>query len=101
MSAVDLVGTAAGLTQAWNSRRLGRVAAADVKVLRMDGLPLAAESHREDEALLVVDGRLELEVDGRQVTVRAGELYLVPAGALHAVRPGSHGTLVIVEPAAT
>jgi mannose-6-phosphate isomerase-like protein (cupin superfamily) len=36
-------------------------------------------------------------VDGIPVSVRAGELYVVPAGAVHAVRPGSAGTLVIVE----
>ncbi|SOB88992.1 cupin domain-containing protein [Streptomyces sp. 1331.2] len=98
MSVVDLVATAAGLPKAWSSRRLGRVGTACVKVLRMDELPVEEESHGADEALLVLDGRLELEVDGTPVTVRAGELYLVAAGTVHAVRPGSRGTLVIVEP---
>ncbi|MEU9112641.1 cupin domain-containing protein [Streptomyces sp. NPDC048483] len=76
---------------------LGRVGSACVKVLRMNGLPVAEESHDDAEALLVLDGRLELDVDGDRVPVGAGELYLVPAGTRHAVRPGSHGTLLIVE----
>ncbi|MFD5192628.1 cupin domain-containing protein [Streptomyces sp. NPDC087769] len=97
MSAVDLAETAAGLPEAWSSRRLGMVGAACVKVLRMDGLPVEEESHGAAEALLVLDGRLELEVDGMPVSVRAGELFMVAAGAAHAVRPGSRGTLVIVE----
>ncbi|MFC9325523.1 cupin domain-containing protein [Kitasatospora sp. NPDC057015] len=97
MSVVDLVATAVGLPQAWSSRGLGRVGAACVKVLRMDGLPLEEERHAADEALIVLDGRLELEVDGTPVPVRAGELYLVPAGTPHAVRPGSTGTLVVLE----
>lgn len=40
---------------------------------------------------------LELEVDGTPVSVRAGELFMVAAGTAHTVRPGSRGTLVIVE----
>lgn len=97
MSAVNVAETAAGLPEAWNSRRLGMVGAACVKVLRMDGLPVEEESHGAAEALLVLDGRLELEVGGMPVSVRAGELFMVTAGTAHAVRPGSRGTLVIVE----
>ncbi|MER0443562.1 cupin domain-containing protein [Streptomyces sp. Edi4] len=63
----------------------------------MDDMPVEAESHEAAEVLLVLDGHLELEVDGRPVPVCAGELHLVPAGAVHAVRPGSRGALVIVE----
>ncbi|MEU2156592.1 cupin domain-containing protein [Streptomyces sp. NPDC019396] len=97
MNAVDLAETAAGLPEAWSSRRLGMVGAACVKVLRMDELPVEEESHRTAEALLVIDGRLELEVDGMPVSVRAGELFMVAAETAHTVRPGSRGTLVIVE----
>ncbi|BAJ32921.1 hypothetical protein KSE_71650 [Kitasatospora setae KM-6054] len=96
---IDLAEAAAELPLAWNSRALARVGEASVKVLRMDDLPLSAECHEVDEALLVLDGRLELEVDGAPLTVRAGELCVVAAGAVHAVRPGSRGTLVIVEAA--
>ncbi|MEU0742579.1 cupin domain-containing protein [Streptomyces sp. NPDC006134] len=97
MSSIDLAGTAAALPAAWSSRPLGRVGTACVKVLRMDGSPVREESHGADEVLLVLDGRLELVVEGTEVTVEAGEMYRVPAGARHAVRPGSRGTLVIVE----
>ncbi|MER8185488.1 cupin domain-containing protein [Kitasatospora sp. NPDC094015] len=97
MQVIDLVAQAAGLERAWSSRLLGEVGTAGLKVLRMDALPLAEETHSVAEALLVLDGCLELTVDGRPVAVRAGELAVVPAGSPHAVRPGSRGTLVIVE----
>ncbi|WP_329394848.1 cupin domain-containing protein [Streptomyces melanogenes] len=97
MSVVDLAETAAGLPEAWSSRKLGMVGTASVKVLRMNELPVEEESHAAAEALLVLDGRLELEVDGTPVSVRAGELFMVAAGTAHTVRPGSRGTLVIVE----
>lgn len=94
---VDLTAAAAALPDAWSSRLLGHVGSAAVKVLRMDGQPLDVEHHPTAEALLVLDGRLELVVDGAGTTVGPGGLAWVPAGARHAVRPGSRGTLVIVE----
>jgi len=99
MGPVDVSETAAALPQAWSSLPLGRVGTACVKVLRMDGRPVAEEAHAGAEALFVVEGRLELVVEGVPVAVGAGEVYRVPAGVRHAVRPGSHGTLVIVEAA--
>ncbi|PBC67499.1 hypothetical protein BX265_8106 [Streptomyces sp. TLI_235] len=97
MTPVDLAAAAAALPAAWNSHPLGRVGGAAVKVLRMDGRPLDTESHPTAEALLVLDGRLELVVDGTETTVGPGEMAWVPAGARHSVRAGSRGTLVIVE----
>ncbi|WP_394298732.1 cupin domain-containing protein [Streptomyces rimosus] len=94
---IDVRQAAGSLPRAWSSRSLGRVGAADVKVLRMNELPGEEEAHDAAEVLFVVDGRLELTVGGTAVSVRRGEMYVVPAGALHAVRAGSHGTLMIVE----
>ncbi|GKQ40726.1 cupin domain-containing protein [Streptomyces sp. A012304] len=100
MSSINVVETAAALPAAWSSCCLGQVGATCVKVLRMDSGPVQEEAHGADEVLLVLDGRLELLVEGAEVAVETGGMYRVPAGALHAVRPGSHGTLVIVEESA-
>ncbi|MEK2476843.1 MULTISPECIES: cupin domain-containing protein [Streptomyces] len=97
MNVVALQDKAAQLPDAWSSLLLGRVGGAGVKVLRMDGRPVVPESHDTAEALLVMDGVLRLTVHGGEVEVHAGEMYLVEAGVEHAVRPGSRGTLVIVE----
>ncbi|MFI8461965.1 cupin domain-containing protein [Kitasatospora sp. NPDC085464] len=97
MSLVDVNERAARLPEAWRSQVLGRVGTAAVKVLRMDGRELEAEAHGTAEVLFVAVGSLELSVDGEESTLRAGELCVVPAGAWHAVRAGSRGTLLIVE----
>ncbi|WP_329562390.1 cupin domain-containing protein [Kitasatospora sp. NBC_01266] len=94
---VNLSDTAAALPQAWRSQLLGQVGTARLKVLRMDELPLEEETHAGAEALLVLDGRLELLLGDREVTVGQGELVCVPAGTRHAVRAGSEGTLVLLE----
>jgi quercetin dioxygenase-like cupin family protein len=64
----------------------------------MDGGSYAAETHPFNEALLVLEGVMNLEVQGQVTQVEAGEVYLVPAGLPHAVAPGSRGTLVIIDP---
>lgn len=97
MSKIDLLATAADLPIAWRSKVVGHAAGANVKVVRMDAGEYPDEAHTFDEALLVVDGHMNLRLDGRVVRVAAGEVYLVPAGVPHAVAPGSQGTLIIID----
>ncbi|MEV7022005.1 cupin domain-containing protein [Kitasatospora sp. NPDC093558] len=94
---MNLIHTASLLPEAWQSTVLAGIGTAAVKVLRMDGRSLPPEAHATAEVLVVVEGRLELSVDGVELSVSPGELCRVPAGAVHAVRPGSVGTLLIVE----
>nr|BEK64562.1 hypothetical protein KPHV_17890 [Kitasatospora purpeofusca] len=94
---IDLSAAASALPTPWESQVLEQVGTAAVKVLRMDGRPLPVEVHDNPEALLVLSGRLELVVDGVEFTVGPGELHRIPARTAHAVRPGSEGTLLIVE----
>ena len=96
MSLVDLKSVVAQ-TEPWKSFVLARVGGANIKVMRMDGEPYPDESHDYPEGLLVVDGHLSLTVGQDAVTVRAGEIFIVPAGVAHAVAPGSTGTLVIFD----
>ncbi|MFF7593108.1 cupin domain-containing protein [Kitasatospora purpeofusca] len=94
---IDLAAAASVLPAPWESQLLEQVGTAAVKVLRMDGRPLPVEVHDHPEVLLVLSGRLELQLEGVGLTVGPGELYRIPARAAHAVRPGSEGTLLIVE----
>jgi mannose-6-phosphate isomerase-like protein (cupin superfamily) len=103
MALIDLKESARELPQAWSSQVVARVGmesagvAANVKVVRMDGAPYPEEQHDYAEGLLVVDGQMNLVVKGEGVTVRAGELYVVPPGVAHNVAPGSAGTLLILD----
>ncbi|TKC87873.1 cupin domain-containing protein [Trinickia terrae] len=63
----------------------------------MDEQPYEEETHDYNEGLLVVDGKLLLQVEEEKVVVEAGQMYLALAGTPHAVLPGSHGTLVIID----
>ncbi len=97
MSKINLASIAEQLPRAWNSTVVGQAAGANVKVLRMDAAAYPDESHDFDEALLVLDGCMRLDLQGQVTEVRAGEVFVVPAGVPHAVAHGSHGTLVIID----
>ncbi|GAB1595332.1 cupin domain-containing protein [Lysobacter claricitrinus] len=93
----DLVALASSLGEAWRSTVVGRAAGANLKIVRMDGRAYPDESHSFDEALLVLEGQMNLHIGGAITCVRAGEVYIVPADVAHAVAEGSHGTLVIID----
>ncbi|MCK9800010.1 cupin domain-containing protein [Pseudomonas sp. MAFF 302030] len=85
------------LPTTWRSSLLGQVGPARIKVLRMDAQAYLEETHDYNEGLLVTSGCLHLTVAGEEVSVGLGQMYLVEAGVAHAVRAGSHGTLVIID----
>ncbi|MDQ1834783.1 cupin domain-containing protein [Massilia scottii] len=97
MPLCDLTSLASALPRAWQSTVLGRVGPARVKLLRMDEMAYGEETHDDNEALLVISGRMMLEAAGHPVTVEAGHLYLIEAGVAHTVLAGSHGSLVIID----
>lgn len=97
MTLYDLRTEAYALTEAWHSIVLGRIGTANLKVLRMDEHSVAEEVHTYDEGLLVIDGRLELSVEGKKISVTSGQLYVAKAGIPHTVETGSFGILVIID----
>jgi quercetin dioxygenase-like cupin family protein len=97
MPKIKLSPSAATLPQAWRSIIVGQAGGANFKLLRMDAATYPDECHDFDEALLVVDGQMNLQIHGEVIEVRAGEVFIVPAGTPHAVAAGSHGSLVVID----
>lgn len=97
MAKTDLIALATTLPNAWNSKIVGQAAGSNFKVLRMGGTEYPNEVHDFDEALLVLEGQMNLVLEDKIIQVAKGEVYIVPAGVPHAVAPGSHGVLVIVD----
>jgi quercetin dioxygenase-like cupin family protein len=97
MTKCNLLLEAEQVPQTWRSIVIGQAAGANLKVLRMDDSPYPDETHDFDEALLVLDGQMNLEIHNELITVKQGEVFIVPAGVPHAVAPGSTGTLVIID----
>jgi Cupin domain. len=85
------------LPEAWRSVIIAKPGGANLKVLRMGGSVLPDEMHDSAEALIVLDGELNLQVAGKTISIGPGEAFIVPPGQSHSVGPGSHGTLIIID----
>ncbi|MBQ5949991.1 cupin domain-containing protein [Massilia sp. ST3] len=99
MSHLHLKNTADHLPHFWQSAIVGHAGNSNIKVLKMDGQAYPAETHDYAEALVVIEGKMFLSVHDEPVVVAGGEMVLVPPGVPHAVAEGSHGTLMIIDPA--
>jgi mannose-6-phosphate isomerase-like protein (cupin superfamily) len=97
MSKINLCEIASKLPSAWKSSLVGRATSVNIKVLRMDESEYEEEVHDYAEALLVLDGCMNLAIAGKVEHVQASEIYIVPPGVPHGVAPGSRGTLVIID----
>ncbi|QAY72755.1 cupin domain-containing protein [Agromyces protaetiae] len=92
----------------WSPRRLVSVNDYDVKVAKVQG-EFTWHSHPDtDELFLVVSGSLVIQLrDGggggpvREVTLRPGEVFVVPRGVQHCPRADAETEIVLFEPRGT
>jgi len=74
---------AAVLTELWSPRVVAELDDSYVKVAKVKGT-LAWHSHEhEDELLLVLKGRLRIEMEAGSIEIGEGEMFVVPKGVLH------------------
>jgi mannose-6-phosphate isomerase-like protein (cupin superfamily) len=74
---------ASSLTELWSPRIIAEVDDAYIKVAKVHG-SLAWHSHdNEDELFLILEGRLRIEMEGGNVELAEGELFVVPKGVRH------------------
>lgn len=65
-----------------------------------EGPPMHVHRH-EDETYVVIEGRLDVDVDGRSERLEAGDAAFLPRGAPHALRnpgPDRSKVLMLVHP---
>jgi mannose-6-phosphate isomerase-like protein (cupin superfamily) len=71
------------------------------KLVRVEG-DFVWHSHAEtDEAFLVLDGELAIDFRDGRVTLKAGEMFVVPRGKEHKPFAESECRVLLIEPAGT
>lgn len=53
--------------------------------------------HPEEEVYEVIEGELELTIDGRSQVVKPGVVGIVPANSRHSVKALTNGRLIVVD----
>ena len=101
---VSLTTAASSLTELWSPRVLAQVNDQYLKVAKVQGeFPWHAHE-AEDELFLVLKGALTIgrgEADGGPVTLRAGEVFVVPRGLRHNTSAAEETWIVLVETVTT
>ena len=101
---LSLEQSCAGLPELWAPRVLARVNDQYLKAVRVQG-EFPWHSHAdEDELFLVLRGALTIgraEEDGGPVTVRPGEVFVVPRGVRHKTSAEEETWLALLETVTT
>ena len=101
---VALVEASAALKELWSPRIVGRVNDQFLKVARVLGEFPWHTHDQEDELFLVLKGALTIgraAEDGGPVTLRAGEVFIVPRGVRHNTSASEETWLALVETVTT
>ena len=86
----------------WSPRVVATMNDHDVMVVRVEG-EFVWHSHPEtDDFFLILDGELDIELRDRTITLRPGELYVVPKGIEHRpVARNGEVQMLLIEPRGT
>ncbi|MEL6342560.1 MAG: cupin domain-containing protein [Myxococcota bacterium] len=102
MDKVNLQQAFATFSEAWAPRVIGAVNDVDVKLARLDGAFVWHRHPDADELFFIVSGELEMRFRDRSITLRPGELLVVPRGVEHQpVTVGGPCQVMLVEPRGT
>ncbi|MDG6080150.1 cupin domain-containing protein [Erythrobacter litoralis] len=72
----------ATFTEQWAPRIVARYEGHEVRIARLEG-EFGWHSHDHDELFLILRGELDIELRERTVTLREGELFVVPRETEH------------------
>lgn len=80
---VNLAKSLAGLTESWSPRVVAAMNEMRFKIARLEGDFIWHHHEDTDEAFYVVSGTLVMELRDCEITIRPGELFVVPKGVEH------------------
>lgn len=98
--AVNLPEKLASFSDLWAPRIVARYNENEVRLVKIEGEFIWHQHDDTDELFLVLDGTLDIEMRDRTVTLRAGELFVVPRGTEHRpVAREGEVKLLLIDPA--
>ena len=96
--AINLSDKLSRFRERWSPRVVAEMNDYQFKLVKIQGEFVWHRHDGTDEAFLVVSGEMEIGFRDRSVTLRAGELFVVPKGIEHITRAERECHVLIVEP---
>jgi mannose-6-phosphate isomerase-like protein (cupin superfamily) len=86
------------LTDRWQPRVIAELNDYQFKIVRVEGDFVWHDHPDTDEAFLVLEGELRIDLPDGPVRVREGELFVVPRGVQHKPYAEREVRLMLIEP---
>ncbi len=83
MDKVNLAEKFARFSDLWSPKVVGHLDGYEIKLVKLEGEFVWHQHDDADEMFLVVDGGMTIELRDRNVTLEAGEFFVVPRGVEH------------------
>ena len=101
MEAINLQQRLDAFDDYFSPRTVGQFNGHDLMVVKVKG-PFVWHTHDEtDDFFLVLKGSVTIKMRDRDVTLRAGELFVVPKGAEHCPVAEEEAHILLIEPTGT
>jgi mannose-6-phosphate isomerase-like protein (cupin superfamily) len=82
----------------WSPKVIAELNDYQFKLAKFEGEFVWHTHEDTDEAFLVIEGEMQIGFRDREVTVRKGELFVVPKGVEHITRASKECHAMIIEP---
>jgi mannose-6-phosphate isomerase-like protein (cupin superfamily) len=86
------------IPEQWSPRVVAEMNDYQFKLVKIEGEFVWHRHADTDEVFLVVAGEMQVGFRDRDVTIRAGELFVVPRGVEHITRAAGECHVMLVEP---
>lgn len=98
MNAVNIGAMLARFSEHWAPKKIAELNDYDIKIVKVQG-DFTWHAHADtDELFLVIDGALTLQLRDGDVSLGAGDLYVVPRGTEHCPRADVETSVLLIEP---
>ena len=98
---INLAEKLAAFTEHWQPRTVAEFNGHDVMVVKAQGEFVWHKHDDTDDFFLVLRGELTIELRDRSVTLRPGDLFIVPKGVEHRPVTKEEVHLLLIEPSGT
>jgi mannose-6-phosphate isomerase-like protein (cupin superfamily) len=98
---VNLAAKLSTFSEHWQPRTVAQFNGHDVMVVKVKGEFVWHEHADSDDFFLVLQGVITIRMKDRNVTLGAGELFIVPRGIEHCPVAAAEAHVLLIEPSGT
>jgi len=85
----------------WNPRIVAELNGQQIKLVKVKGELIYHTHEHEDELFYVIKGQLKICLEYSEITIKEGEMFIVPKGIKHKPIAQNECWLVLFEPSIT